>query len=141
MIEDHDQNREGSKCVNKNIMDFVDVLLSLDAKESSSLSKDNIKAIILDLYDGGTHTTFTALEWTMAELIKHPEAMKRVQEEVRGIVGQKETIQEEHLDQMNYMSAVIKESLRLHPPATLLVPRESMEDTKLMGYHIRRKLG
>nr|XP_016434570.1 PREDICTED: cytochrome P450 71A2-like [Nicotiana tabacum] len=40
---------------------------------------------------------------------------------------------------MQYLQAVIKESLRLHPPFLLLLLRESTEDVKLLGYHIPAK--
>lgn len=138
VMEDHVQNRERQKDGQVDTADIVDVLMSLakDDTDGISLTKDNIKAIILDMYAGGTHTTFSALEWTMAELIRQPKIMKRVQDEVRGVLGLKQSIQEDHLVEMNYMKAVIKESLRLHPPVPLLIPRESMKDIELMGYHI-----
>lgn len=72
----------------------------------------------------------------MSELLKHPTVMHKLQDEVRTVVGNKTHITEEDLSQMNYLKAVIKESLRLHPPLPLTVPRKCMEDIKVKGYDI-----
>ncbi|ONK81574.1 uncharacterized protein A4U43_C01F30700 [Asparagus officinalis] len=88
------------------------------------------------MFLAGTDTTYTAIEWVVAELIKNPDVMKRVQEEVRGITLCRGEITEESIDRMKYLKAVIKETLRLHPPGPLLLPRETMEEVELQGYHI-----
>ncbi|KAF3328706.1 Cytochrome P450 71A1 [Carex littledalei] len=58
-----------------------------DEDNGISLSKNNIKAIILDMFAAGTDTVSTALDWTMTELIKNPKEMKNVQDEVRSMIG------------------------------------------------------
>jgi cytochrome P450 len=72
----------------------------------------------------------------MTELLRHPKAMKKVQNEVRGISGNKKYITEDDLDNMHYLKAVIKEAFRFHPPIPLLVPRESTQNVKIQGYDI-----
>ncbi|THG10149.1 hypothetical protein TEA_009855 [Camellia sinensis var. sinensis] len=62
--------------------------------------------------------------------------MKKLQNEVRKIAKGKLNITENDLENMYYLKAVIKESLRMHPPAPLLVPRESIQDAKVMDYDI-----
>ncbi|KAJ0989206.1 hypothetical protein J5N97_007562 [Dioscorea zingiberensis] len=91
------------------------------------------------MFAAGTDTTFTALDWTMAELIRNPGVMKKVQEEIKEVVKGKGNVSEEDIDQMSYLKAVIKEVLRLHPPLPLLVPRESTERVKLHGFEIPTK--
>ncbi|EXB94467.1 Cytochrome P450 71A1 [Morus notabilis] len=44
---------------------------------------------VMDMFVGGTDTTLTALEWTMAELLRNPRVMEKAQEEVRAVVGKK----------------------------------------------------
>ena len=90
------------------------------------------------MFGGGTDTTFTALEWTVAELIRNPRTMKLLQKEVREVAKNKNgiDINEDDLDKMPYLKAVSKESLRLHPPLPLAVPREITQDTNLLGYDI-----
>ena len=77
------------------------------------------------MFVGGIDTTSTALEWLMAELIRSPNTMKRAQEEIRSIVGTKSQIDVDDINQMDYLKCIIKETMRLHPPLPLLVPRET----------------
>lgn len=87
------------------------------------------------MFSAGTDTTFTSLEWAVSELIKHPLVMKKLQQEATIIAQGRSTILEEDLEMMQYLKAVIKESLRLHATVPFL-PRETTEDMKLMGYDI-----
>ncbi|CAN1234059.1 Cytochrome P450 71A6 (Fragment) [Linum perenne] len=123
--------------------DFVDVLL--DAQDDNELmDRDSIKAIILvshDMFGAGSDTTFTALEWAMTEVLKHPRVTDKLQQDIRSVVGKKPNVKEEDIERMPYLRAVIKESLRLHPPIPLLVPRASTKDTKVLGYDIAAKTG
>nr|DAD28671.1 TPA_asm: hypothetical protein HUJ06_030139 [Nelumbo nucifera] len=75
----------------------------------------------------------------MAELLRHPGIMKEMQDEMRGIIGSRPNITEEDIEQMHYLKMVIKETLRLHPPIPLLIPRESTQDVKIQGYDIPTK--
>lgn len=89
------------------------------------------------MFVGGTNTTFTILEWAMSELLKHPSVMEKLKNEVRRIVGdRKGIITEDDLVEMNYLKALIKETLRLHPPVPLLMPRIATQDAKINGYNI-----
>ena len=91
------------------------------------------------MFVGGTDTTTTTIEWMMAELLKHPNIMKKVQEEVRNVVGKKPKVDMNDISQMEYLKCVIKETLRLHPVVPLMVPRETTASVKLGGYDIDRK--
>ena len=65
--------------------------------------------------------------------------MKRVQEELKGVVGMKKMVGETDIETLTYLDVVVKESLRLHLVAPLLVPHESMEDTEINGYYVSKK--
>jgi cytochrome P450 len=69
----------------------------------------------------------------MAELIKNPKEMEKVQDEVRQqVAGAQGRVLEEQLAKMSRLQAAMKEEvMRLHPPVPLLVPRE----INGRGYH------
>ncbi|KAH0688522.1 hypothetical protein KY284_019075 [Solanum tuberosum] len=141
VIEEHIIRNKKKEYSAGEAKDFVDVLLEIqNGKETGFLlQRDSLKAILLDSFAAGTDTTHTALEWTMTELLRHPRAMETLQNEVRRLVQGKAEIKEDDLGNMHYLKAAIKESLRLHPPIPLLIPRESIKDVKLLGYHIPAK--
>lgn len=72
----------------------------------------------------------------MTELIRTPRAMKKAQEEVRLLLGSRGKVDEEDLHQLQYLKAVVKEALRLHSPVPLLLPRETIQDSKIGGYDV-----
>ncbi|KAK7368224.1 hypothetical protein VNO80_10248 [Phaseolus coccineus] len=73
---------------NKSKKDFLQYLLELTKRdsESASMTMKEIKAILIDIVMGGTETTSTTMEWVVARLLQHPEAMKRVQEEMDTLI-------------------------------------------------------
>lgn len=91
------------------------------------------------MFVAGTDTSSATLEWTMTELARHPMVMKKAQDEVRNVASSLGKVEESHLQHLHYLKAVIKETMRLHPPVPLLVPRESMEKCNLDGYEIPAK--
>ncbi|XP_044973538.1 cytochrome P450 71A1-like [Hordeum vulgare subsp. vulgare] len=132
VLADHRQRRRANAATGEE-GDFVDVML--DAEE---LDTGSIKGVILDMLAAATDSTFTLLEWAMAELINHPHEMRKLQDEVREAVGPgaSAVVTEELLPRLPYLKAVVKEALRLHPPTPLLLPRETLEDTRLLGYDV-----
>lgn len=89
-----------------------------------------------DVFAGGTGTTASAMTWTMSELMRNPRVMKKVQAEVRSVVGRKGKVTKSDTKELSYLRLVIKEALRLHPPAPLLIPRECVERCEVHGYEI-----
>ncbi|RCV39013.1 hypothetical protein SETIT_8G188500v2 [Setaria italica] len=83
--------------------DFIDVLLSV--QQAYGLTRDNIKAILMDMFEAGTDTTYIALDYTMAELMQKPRV-------------------------------VMKESMRVHAPAPLMLPHFFTAECDAEGYTI-----
>ncbi|CAN1126457.1 Cytochrome P450 84A1 [Linum perenne] len=94
------------------------------------LTKDNIKAIIMDVMFGGTETVASVIEWAMAELLKSPDDLKRVQQELSNVVGLNRHVEERDLDKLTFLKCILKETLLLH---------ETAEDTEVSGYFIPKR--
>ncbi|KAL5750623.1 hypothetical protein ACOSP7_025226 [Xanthoceras sorbifolium] len=137
VIEEHQvSNREDDKSDKK---DFTDLLLHLQ-KEGGldlDLTQESIKSILSDMFIGGTDTTATTMGWAMIELVKNSSIMKEAQEEVRRVVGDKSKINENNVNQIEYLKCIVKEALRLH--ALVMITRATTTSTKLEGYDIPPK--
>ncbi|KDP31009.1 hypothetical protein JCGZ_11385 [Jatropha curcas] len=137
VVEEHRDAKDGEDANNK---DFVDVLLWIQKENMAGFCMDttSVKALILDVFAAGTDTTYTVLEWAMTELLRHPEKMKKVQNELRSEMANKESkvITEDDISKFDYLKAIIKETLRLHPPIPLLVPRMSTQDVRIKGFDL-----
>ncbi|XP_076919861.1 cytochrome P450 84A1-like isoform X1 [Bidens hawaiensis] len=145
IIDDH--LRKEKKIDDKNVDDdMVDEMLAFYSEERKGndaedlhnaviLTRDNIKAMIMDVMFGGTKTVASAIEWAMTELMRTPEELKRVQQELTNVVGLDHRVKEDDLEKLTYFKCVVKETLRLHPPIPVVLHKSS-SDTTVMGYHI-----
>ncbi|KAH7856138.1 hypothetical protein Vadar_033157 [Vaccinium darrowii] len=131
-----EKKNSGTEKVNK---DFLDAMLDYegDGKEGpDKMSERNVTIIILEMFFGGAETTSSTIEWAMVELLRNPDSMRKVKEEINSIIGLHRKVEEKNMDEFTYLQAVVKETLRLHPPIPLLIPRVAIEDSSYMGYKI-----
>ncbi|KAJ8752741.1 hypothetical protein K2173_007051 [Erythroxylum novogranatense] len=123
-------------------VDLLSTLISLkvesddDDDECGKLTDTEIKALLSDMFTAGTDTSSSTTEWAIAELIRHPEALARVREELDSLVGRDRLISEFDLPQLTYLQAVVKETFRLHPSTPLSLPRIAAESCEINGYYI-----
>ncbi|KAF2320259.1 hypothetical protein GH714_026469 [Hevea brasiliensis] len=80
-----------------------------------------------------SETTSAATEWAMAELLRKPEAMRKVKEELNEVVGENRNVEESDIEKLPYLQAVVKEALRLHPSVPLLVQEKHNARYKFHG--------
>ncbi|XP_062104580.1 premnaspirodiene oxygenase-like [Humulus lupulus] len=121
--------------------DIIDLLLKLG--ESGEIEFDitttHIKAVAMDIFSAGSETSATTIEWAITELLRHPRVIKKAQAEVRKVMQGKSKLEEKEIEnKLTYLKSVIKETLRIHPPVTL-IPRESREECEINGYKIPNK--
>nr|WHP37780.1 linalool 8-hydroxylase CYP76T1 [Camellia sinensis] len=114
--------------------DLLDVLLNLKKENGTQLSSSDIKHFLLDLFLAGTDTTSSTVEWAMAELLHKPEKLAKAQVELKEVIGKDGIIQESDISRFPYLQAVVKETLRLHPPGPLLIPHKAEADVEICGF-------
>ncbi|XP_038893470.1 cytochrome P450 71B23-like [Benincasa hispida] len=136
-------DRINFKPTSRNEENIIDVLLRMERDNNSQfdaliLTQDCIKALIMDIFLAGVETGANAIVWAMTELITNPKVMKKLQDHIRSCI-KKDRVQEIDLEKLTYLKMVVKEVLRLHPPAPLLLPRETMSHFKLNDYDIDPK--
>lgn len=68
--------------------------------------------------------------------MKNPEVMEKLQNELDEVVGVSNVVEESHMPKLHYMLAVLKETMRLHPAVSLLLPRCPSKTTVIGGYTI-----
>ncbi|KAL1537170.1 salviol synthase-like [Salvia divinorum] len=119
--------------------DLLDVLLRLqgDGSLQIPLTTDNIKSVLMD--GAGVESSTTATDWAMAEMLKNPRVLKKAQDEVRAVFDGQNQVDESRFHELKYLKLVIKETLRLHTPGPLLLPRESREHCVIENYQIQAK--
>lgn len=145
IIEEHLSKKKREASITDE--DLVDVLMKFHNDSPNddsnhlpfSLTINNIKSVILEIFSAGSETSFATIEWAMSALMKNPELMERAQAEVRELYKEKGIIGESTLNELRFLKMVIKETLRLHPVVPLLVPRESIEHCQILGYDIPPK--
>ncbi|KAF2551624.1 hypothetical protein F2Q68_00036775 [Brassica cretica] len=84
-----------------------------------------------DMLFGAATTIFALLEWTMTKLMRHPECMKKLKDEIHFVSTHNLYVTEQEAEKMSYLNLVIKEALRLHPGVPI-APRQLSEDVKVL---------
>ncbi|KAJ7555941.1 hypothetical protein O6H91_05G106700 [Diphasiastrum complanatum] len=129
-----DEHRQHAKTDNTE-SDFVDVLLSFNSEDK--IQDSDMIAVLWEMIFRGTDTTAILTEWILAELVLHPEIQRKIQKELDAVVGVERRVRESDISKLPYLQAVIKETLRLHPPGPLLSwSRLATHDVTIAGHRI-----
>ncbi|XP_002961803.2 cytochrome P450 78A4 [Selaginella moellendorffii] len=138
IIDEHRQARSGGD--DRESSDFVDVLLNLSGEEK--LQDQDMIAVLWEMIFRGTDTTAILTEWMLAELVLHPEIQRRLYHEIEELQSKKSPpspLSDQDVARMPLLQAVVKETLRLHPPGPLLSwARLSTQDVTIAGHHVPR---
>ncbi len=102
--------------------DILSMLVSARHEDGSPMSDAEIRDELLTLLVAGHETTATALSWAMERLVRHPEKLERLRDEVEA-------------GEESYLTATIQETLRLRPVIVLVV-RRLTEPVEIGGYEL-----
>ncbi|GJN20264.1 hypothetical protein PR202_gb07619 [Eleusine coracana subsp. coracana] len=110
--------------------DVLDMLLARLAQ--SKLTRQQITTFLTDMFIAASDTSTVTVQRALAQLLRHPEKMEKLRAELVARLGFNEFIKATDLDDLPYLQAVVKETLRLHP-AVPLIPREVVADGVSLG--------
>ena len=110
--------------------DFMSNILN-----NKSISREELHVLSNGLFMAGVDTTATTILMTLYHLGMNTDKQKKLREEIYAIVGDRESLTRQDLDNLKYLKLCVKESQRLHP-AVFQVPRVTKADLILNGYHI-----
>ncbi|KAK9143424.1 hypothetical protein Syun_012824 [Stephania yunnanensis] len=111
-------------------MDMLDVLLDNNYNDAE------INSIFLETFGPGSESSSATAEWVMSELIKNPTVLARLRQELDNEFGHSKVTGSHRLAKLPYLSAVIKEVMRLHPAIPFMLPHKAVETCQVLGYTI-----
>ncbi|MFZ0211309.1 MAG: cytochrome P450 [Candidatus Acidiferrales bacterium] len=116
--------------------DLLSMLLSARDENGAGMNEKQLRDEVMTLLLAGHETTATALTWTFYLLAQNPEAEAELISELKTVLSGRMPAYED-LPNMRFTDAVVRESLRLYPPAWAM-GRQCKEDCVVGGYDVPR---
>ncbi len=117
--------------------DLLSMLLHAEDEDGNRMDPEQLRDEVMTVVLAGHETTAIALSWTFYLLGQNPETEAKLSSELRDVLdGRAPAVGD--LPRLRYADAVIRESMRLYPPAWA-VGREAIGDCEVGGYHVPRK--
>jgi cytochrome P450 len=116
--------------------DLLSMLMAARDEDGSGMSDDQLRDETLTLLLAGHETTAIALSFTWYLLSKHPRVRERLEAEIAEVLGDRAPTFAD-LPRLAYADRIIRESMRLYPPAWS-IGREAADDVTLGGVRFDR---
>ncbi|GAY39772.1 hypothetical protein CUMW_046990 [Citrus unshiu] len=120
-----------SKTTSKNLMHFTN-------NSSRSMQIQTYRKTKYNVFVGATDTSAATMTWAMTNVMKNPRVMEKAQKEVKDLIGNKGFVDEDDLQKLPYIKAILKETFRLNPLGPI-IPRETTKSCMIDGYEIPAK--
>jgi cytochrome P450 len=114
--------------------DLLSMLMAARDEDGSGMTDRQLRDEILTFLLAGHETTAVSLSWTWYLLSQHPEVEQKLREELTQVLGGRAPRLED-LPRLPYTDKVVKESMRLYPPAWSLA-RTVTKEVELGGYRL-----
>ncbi|CAI9549535.1 unnamed protein product, partial [Staurois parvus] len=95
----------------------VDILTQILKAQEDECDMEDLIDNFVTFFIAGQETTANQLSFTVIELAQNPDILKKAQDEVDEVIGSKRDLDYDDLGKLQYLSQVLKESLRLYPTA------------------------
>jgi cytochrome P450 len=116
--------------------DLLNMLLNASDDNGNKMSDRQIRDEVITIFTAGHETTANLLTWTLYLLARHPDALTRLRRELDQLPQERMPASDD-LQQLVYTRAVLNESMRLYPPAGILM-RRIARDTEIDGYSLKQ---
>src|SRR5688500_16053020 len=112
------------------------MLLRAQDEDGSGMNDRQLRDELMTIFLAGHETTALALTWAFYLLAQNPEAEARLAEELKEVLGGRKPTAED-LPRLRYAEWIVKEAMRLYPPAWA-VGRECVRECEVGGYRIQK---
>lgn len=112
------------------------LIAARDPETGRAMDDTRLVDNLLTFYLAGHETTARALAWTLYLLARSPQWASLLEEEIDAVTGGA-PVAPEHIERLTLVEQVLKESMRLYPPAPMLA-RQAVEDGEIGGAPVRR---
>ncbi|WP_148613398.1 cytochrome P450 [Nocardioides rubriscoriae] len=129
LVQDIIDRRVERGTVPREERDLLDVLISID------MTADYITGIFISMMFAGHHTSSGTAAWALIELMRHPDVLAGIVEELDDLYADGSDVSFQALRSIPRLEAALKETLRLHPPLVILL-RVVQEEIELAGHTI-----
>lgn len=113
--------------------DLLSMLLAARDEDGNPMSEQQLRDEVITLFVAGHETTANALAWSFYLVAQHPAVEAKLLAELAPLQGNPPSLRD--LAQLPYSEQVVKEAMRLYPPAGGIT-RQPIHDIQLGGYPI-----